>query len=133
MKTCRRCFKEKEADNFYARIQNRDGLSSYCRKCFRAMVMDWRRKYPGRRTAHNRVAKALKDGKLTKPTKCQICSRETYLLAHHKDYRKPLEVSWICDSCHLKMHRNQAVRKNGLKGGRPKKAVSPAEAETNPK
>ena len=27
----------------------------------------------------------------------------------------------------------QAVRKNGLKGGRPKKAVLPAEAGTNPK
>ncbi len=27
----------------------------------------------------------------------------------------------------------QAVRKNGLKGGRPKKAVLPAEDRTNPK
>ena len=127
-KTCRKCFEEKEAKEFYQRIQNKDGLSSYCRKCFRTLIMDWRRKYPGRRSVHTRVAKALKEGMLKKPNQCEICSKETYLVGHHKDYRKPLVVSWICDSCHIKIHR-----KNGLRGGRPKKAVPPAVIETNPK
>lgn len=128
MKICRRCMEEKEGNDFYSTTKNRDGLSSYCRKCFRSLMMEWRRKYPGRRTAHILVARALKNGKLKKADKCEICLRLITVVAHHDDYRKALKVRWLCDSCHLKLHR-----KNGLKGGRPKKAVLPAVIETNPK
>lgn len=36
-KECRKCHVTKPADEFYAHKQNRDGLSSYCKVCLKAM------------------------------------------------------------------------------------------------
>ena len=48
---------------------------------------------------------AIQSGKLIKPTKCETCDAEVRIHAHHCDYNKPLEVMWLCQSCHINWHQ----------------------------
>jgi len=41
---------------------------------------------------------------LVRPEGCEDCGGRSPH-AHHKDYSKPLEVDWLCSSCHGKRHR----------------------------
>jgi ribosomal protein S27AE len=55
--------------------------------------------------AHNAVYRAVKTGKLLRPTSCPKCGRtDKRIQAHHADYNKPLEVTWLCAPCHSKEH-----------------------------
>lgn len=55
------------------------------------------------RKAHNAVNNGLRDGKVKKPKACQGCGKKTpRLQADHRDYRKPLDVKWLCLKCHAK-------------------------------
>lgn len=49
-----------------------------------------------------KVKEAVRAGILT-PGPCQTCGA-TVTEAHHPDYSKPLEVQWLCRSCHSKVH-----------------------------
>lgn len=63
--------------------------------------MYWRPYDPRREKAHGLVYRALKAGKLKKPTKCEGCGAEgKRLQGHHDDYDKPLDVRWLCPKCH---------------------------------
>ncbi len=54
---------------------------------------------------HARVAEAIKRGLLIRPDLCEQCGRKSKRIrAHHDDYDKPLDVRWLCDSCHAKEH-----------------------------
>jgi hypothetical protein len=46
------------------------------------------------------VTYAVKTGKMVKPLYCERCSSFGRLDGHHKDYSKPLQVEWLCRSCH---------------------------------
>lgn len=63
---------------------------------------------PAQRKARQRVADALRYGRLTKPTHWQGCGAEVEsrrLHAHHDDYERPLDVRWLCATCHGLQHR----------------------------
>lgn len=67
-----------------------------------------------RRKAHARsqVAKAIKDGKLVR----QNCQCGKVSEAHHDDYDKPLDVKWLCRSCHSQYHHLEwSMNKNEAK------------------
>ena len=104
-KLCRRCSIEKKAKEFYTRETNSDGLSSYCRVCSRMATLDWRRRNPHKRQAHQAVANALKNKVIKRPNKCEKCKKKVYVIAHHENYKKPLEVVWLCDVCHMRLHK----------------------------
>lgn len=36
---------------------------------------------------------------------CQECGRRAEM--HHKDYSRPLDVTWLCRECHLELHKAQ--------------------------
>lgn len=58
--------------------------------------------------AHNMVARALFYGDLVRPDRCTKCGVEhPKLHAHHEDYSKPLEVIWLCPSCHRIEHSDK--------------------------
>lgn len=58
------------------------------------------------RAAHIIVGNAIRDGRLTKPDRCERCGEpEEKLEAHHEDYSQPLRVNWLCDPCHGLRHR----------------------------
>jgi hypothetical protein len=48
---------------------------------------------------------AIKEGKIIRPDTCEDCGANTFVEGHHFDYSKPLEVKWLCRTCHGKVHR----------------------------
>ena len=42
--------------------------------------------------------------KMSKPSVCEKCGDTGLIHGHHDDYSKPLEVQWLCVSCHRKLH-----------------------------
>lgn len=65
----------------------------------------WGKRNKHKRSAHCKVARALLRGILIRPLKCEKCSEETKIEAHHDDYAKPLEVLWLCTECHANRHK----------------------------
>jgi len=54
--------------------------------------------------ASSKVQKAVKKGILIKPKECQMCKKTNCRIeASHSDYSKPLDVLWVCVSCHRKL------------------------------
>lgn len=91
------------------------------REAIRAAIREWQRKNPEKKAAHKAVALAIKEGRLKNPGRCSECNRDTtYLDAHHDDYSRPLQIRWLCISCHRRLHFSaRRSAENGKKGGRP--------------
>lgn len=54
--------------------------------------------------ARRRVYKAITRAHMTRPDNCSKCSKECKPEAHHDDYTKALEVTWLCRICHRHVH-----------------------------
>jgi hypothetical protein len=54
--------------------------------------------------AHMQVWRAVQRGQIDKPLACALCAADGPLHAHHEDYARPLDVIWLCRSCHMKRH-----------------------------
>lgn len=56
-------------------------------------------------------AHAKRNGLVTPPPTCALCGRRGprsgsgRIEGHHEDYRKPLDVVWLCTCCHSIRHR----------------------------
>jgi len=58
---------------------------------------------PLHRRAQNLVYIAVRDGRLVRPERCSKCrSKRGTIEASHDDYSKPLQIEWLCASCHHK-------------------------------
>ena len=97
LRVCTRCGIAKPAEAFSAN-------QGYCKPCHVAAVMASQQRYPERHRAQKRVSYALRTGALVRPDRCERCQTPTKLHAHHEDYAKPLEVSWLCQACHVGRH-----------------------------
>ncbi len=91
-------------------------------------VVDYQKQYPERSRAVNRVRYAVKTGKLKRPGECEVCGRQGKVDGHHEDYNKPLDVMWLCRSCHLQLREKPKVTWREVKRQREKVF---AEAENN--
>lgn len=54
-----------------------------------------------RRQANIAVGNAIKAGKLV-PQPCFVCGEKAH--AHHPDYSRPLDVTWLCPAHHKQAH-----------------------------
>lgn len=54
--------------------------------------------------ASNLLNYAIRIDLIKRPNNCSICKIESDVQGHHNDYSKPLEVAWVCISCHTKFH-----------------------------
>lgn len=63
----------------------------------------YRELYPDKSKARSAVSHALRDGKLFKEP-CFHCGSTENIEAHHTDYTKPLDVTWMCLSHHRELH-----------------------------
>lgn len=52
------------------------------------------------RNAKNAIQRAVKAGRMTRPLVCEQCLKPGTIEAAHDDYSKPLQVRWLCQSCH---------------------------------
>lgn len=97
------------------RIRRREKQSEYFREWYAKngrsriegyteSIKEWVRKNPEKIMAHKLVKSAVHIGFLTRPIECSECSRETKVFAHHDDYSQPLNVRWLCGSCHKLFH-----------------------------
>ena len=67
---------------------------------------------------HLIVTKAITRGRLV-PKPCEDCGASgtdadgrNLVDAHHDDYNKPLDVRWLCGTCHKKWHeKNEPIRR----------------------
>jgi ribosomal protein S27AE len=60
---------------------------------------------------HVRVSNAVKKGAIEKSDKCSICRSDGggRIVAHHFDYDKPMQVTWLCSRCHSIVHGSHSL------------------------
>ena len=134
-KSCFKCNAVKPLEDFYKHPQMPDGHVNKCKECnkndvtanrnknikkYRAydkarskeperikaaagITRAWRAEDLRRQVAHSSVARAVKNGTLARQPCCRCGESKT--VAHHEDYDKPLEVVWLCQSCHKQRHK----------------------------
>lgn len=81
----------------------------WCRSCKAAWARKHRPRHKDLTIEQRRAANARsyanvyqRRGKLKKRP-CERCGSEK-AEKHHKDYRKPLDVTWLCRPCHMAVH-----------------------------
>jgi len=62
----------------------------------------------GKHMARQVLNIAIQKGTVVRPPSCQACGAPEPE-GHHQDYGKPLEVEWLCRSCHDRLHRTNGV------------------------
>ncbi len=70
---------------------------------------DWMESNPEKRAAHIILGNAVRDGRIDKPKSCSRCGTfypKRKIHAHHHDYTKPLDVTWLCIYCHVEEHKD---------------------------
>ena len=72
---------------------------------YKDAIIEWQLNHPVEFNAHRKVNYAIRTGELIKPEKCEMCGEVKRLCGHHEDYSKPLDVKWLCYSCHKIIHK----------------------------
>jgi len=67
-----------------------------------AIKRNWAQRNREKKTAVYTVNNAIRDGRL-KRKPCEICGKFE-AEGHHEDYALPLEVIWLCSTCHAAHH-----------------------------
>lgn len=65
-----------------------------------------------RAAGHAAVGKAVRAGTIVRPECCSSCGEARPVVAHHEDYDKPLDIVWLCRSCHRRRHSE--LRREGV-------------------
>lgn len=132
-KKCFKCKKIKDICHFYKHKEMADGHLNKCKSCAKKDVKNRyiiaiekitiyeklrsqnperrkkateyqrtrRQKNSGKNKARAKISNAIRDGKLKKGV-CFICGKNK-TEAHHKDYRKPYDVVWLCRKHHMEI------------------------------
>jgi hypothetical protein len=66
----------------------------------------YHKRYPMKYAAHVITRNYVRDGKLIPAASCSVCGSTEKIEGHHDDYTKPLDVRWLCESCHKDWHRH---------------------------
>ena len=125
---CATCGKVKPVGDFYADKKCRaNGSIQYdCKECVKdkrrayydahveevnQRVTAHRRAHPGRKSqvannpAHRKLNTAVETGRVIKAQACEQCGKAGHLHGHHhRGYEHPLDVVWLCPSCHHAAH-----------------------------
>ena len=119
--TCIRC-----KGTFWTDEMTRKGRSdgsprySYCRGCEAERNKEWRQHnreyYNKSQNLRKKVAEAMNPGTNAArmralrayPDKqpCEVCG-DSNGQRHHRDYSEPLEIVWLCQTCHTRLHYHE--------------------------
>jgi len=73
-----------------------------------------------KKQAYQEYHNALRLGIIVRPDVCSQCgAKGERIEGHHTDYSKPLDVIWLCFSCHRKVH--EGFWEKSPHKGRPRK------------
>jgi len=69
-------------------------------------VKRYRRENAEKYRCHSLVGHAINSGKLVKPNRCSECGEDNATIhGHHENYMRPLDVIWLCPTCHRRKHK----------------------------
>lgn len=138
-KVCFKCNKSLPLDSFYPHGQMADGYLGKCKDCTkkdvsanRAKRIDAFREYdraryrtmphrqqqlaslvkarPEMHVKANRIlSNAIRCRRVIRAEACWHCGSTERIEGHHVDYSRPLDVIWLCRSCHCKAHRQTTL------------------------
>lgn len=113
---CKACDREHTRRwNTEHRDQQRERSSRYYPKYAeksKARQARFRKDNPQKVAAYVAVQRAVIRGDLVRPDACEQCGKNpgfnrqgcALIEAHHDDYSKPLDVRWLCSTCHKAHH-----------------------------
>jgi len=123
---CKKCSMVKDVTEFGTHPNMLNGRRTTCKQCRSKETLDWfnnhggkefrtiekKRKYkeqqraahPEKHKARNDVMNAIRKGILVAKESCERCGSTGLLHGHHPDYKKTLDVEWLCVPCHTKEH-----------------------------
>ena len=136
MKKCFKCNKKKDLSMFYKHKQMKDGYLNKCKECNKKDSMKtlndnrfeinkkrrlarsklsgkydeyssyYRKEHLEKSKAAQAAYRAIKSGKIIRPSKCDNCNIECKPDAHHESYEKKdwLNLLFLCRSCHRSRH-----------------------------
>lgn len=108
---CRKCNRERTRGNL-AKSQKaketRNRIQTAWRKRNQKILTIRQRRFLW---AHAKVHRAIKKGLLIRPKLCSQCGRTGKVEGHHEDYSNPLDVKWLCRTCHAITWRINEDRK----------------------
>ena len=99
----------------HGHIAHRSIDNSRCTECkyhslYREKRREWRKRPIERMKENTRkmAQRAIEAGKL-KRQPCIRCGETNDIHAHHDDYRKPMEVLWLCPLHHKQRHKELGI------------------------
>lgn len=112
---CQKCHSKKDLNK--SSVTSSGNQQYICRKCNRERMRAYFATDKGKIKANTATRKAyinhkekwiarakarlaITKGIIKKPKRCEVCEEIKPLQAHHEDYSKPLEVIFLCYSCH---------------------------------
>lgn len=99
---------EKNKDRYISYLKDYRA-TPHGKKIIRSIYVRMRDKYPDKYRARVLLNAAVGRKEIVKPDQCEICLCVKRLCGHHDDYNKPLEVRWLCYSCHTKWHKENGI------------------------
>lgn len=118
-----RCSRCKGTEGLYKTNKSKQGVQYYmCRSCNTIRCARYRatkvgkgniykavyksiEKHRERQRAREKLGGQVRSGKIPRPVICSMCEKKKRISGHHPDYSKPLEVIWVCVSCHADIHK----------------------------
>ncbi len=127
IKLCGNCHEFKPVDCFHISRAEKDGLAWRCKKCAAEYRKEYKKRKGGwgeahlteqgprhkRRTKQQEQAGYLARRAYPKAQHCSNCDRHGGH-RHHEDYSEPIDIVWLCPSCHTKYHagRKKAIHEH---------------------
>lgn len=120
MKKCSKCKETKKKNYFGINSKSKDGLKHWCKDCWNSYNREYKKR-TNKDLLTRRRLKTYKDkashilryqiskGKIKRPSNCSKCNKECFPHGHHDDYDKPLDVIWLCQSCHRFLHKGNQI------------------------
>lgn len=127
---CSKCKKEKPLNEFRENKSEVCGVTYRCKECLSDDYYDLRDYHINRHKKYRKdnpekvmayietvphkqkkagqmIRSRLLYNTVDRPDTCSSCGNDCKPDAHHADYDKPLDVTWLCRPCHMKLHRDQ--------------------------